>query len=129
MSEENINEREAFYASGWLILVLWLLALGSMIVLFVGRVMHGAEPPLGVFLGVAVLFFLTKGFVILPPNIAGVLTFFGRYAGTIRPSEARPASISAAVAVTRPSRASVTTRARSRPSRSRARSADRSPRG
>ena len=86
MSEENINEREAFYASGWLILVLWLLALGSMIVLFVGRVMHGAEPPLGVFLGVAVLFFLTKGFVILPPNIAGVLTFFGRYSGTIRQS-------------------------------------------
>ena len=34
----------------------------------------------------AVLFFLTKGFVILPPNIAGVLTFFGRYSGTIRQS-------------------------------------------
>ena len=86
MSEENINEREAFYASGWLILVLWLLALGSIIVLFVGRVMQGGEPPLGAFLGVGVLFFLTKGFVILPPNIAGVLTFFGRYSGTIRQS-------------------------------------------
>ena len=86
MSEENINEREAFYASGWLILLLWLLALGSLVVLFVGRVMHGGEPPFGAFLGVAVLFFLTKGFVILPPNIAGVLTFFGRYSGTIRQS-------------------------------------------
>ena len=86
MSEENINEREAFYASGWLILVLWLLALGSIIVLFVGRVMQGGEPPLGAFIGVGVLFFLTKGFVILPPNIAGVLTFFGRYSGTIRQS-------------------------------------------
>ena len=86
MSEEKINEREAFYASGWLILVLWLLALGSIIVLFVGRVMQGGEPPLGAFLGVGVLFFLTKGFVILPPNIAGVLTFFGRYSGTIRQS-------------------------------------------
>ena len=85
MSEENINEREAFYASGWLILVLWLLALGSMIVLFVGRVMHGAEPPLGVFLGVAVLFFLTKGFVILPPNIAGVLTFWLAESAEINP--------------------------------------------
>ena len=32
------------------------------------------------------LFFLSKGFVILQPNIAAVLVFFGRYSGTIRES-------------------------------------------
>jgi hypothetical protein len=28
--------------------------------------------------------FLAKGFLILQPNIASVLVFFGRYAGTVR---------------------------------------------
>ena len=86
MSEENINEREAFYLSGWLALFLWLFALAATLWLFIGRIAHGGEPPIGSFFAIALLFFLTKGFVILPPNIAGVLTFFGRYAGTIRQS-------------------------------------------
>lgn len=80
----EIVEREAFYMSGWLALLLWLGAAGwlawSALIDLAG---HG-DLPLRLIIGVPILFFLAKGFVVLQPNIAAILTFFGRYAGTIR---------------------------------------------
>jgi hypothetical protein len=83
-NSETIFEREAHYLSGWLALIFWLLAVAGVIWLFISSVVHRGEPPVTAVLGILLLGFLTKGFVILPPNIAGVLIFFGRYAGTIR---------------------------------------------
>lgn len=84
MSDENISERDAHYISGWLALFLWLLVLAGVIWLFLGSVLYRGEPPILAVLGVLLLGFASKGFVILQPNIAGVLVFFGRYSGTIR---------------------------------------------
>lgn len=84
MSGETISEKEAHYISGWLALILCLLALAGLAWLFLGSVLHKGEPPVLAVLGILLLGFLSKGFVILQPNIAGVLVFFGRYAGTIR---------------------------------------------
>ncbi|MBL8414447.1 MAG: SPFH domain-containing protein [Propionivibrio sp.] len=84
MSDQAIMEKEAHYISGWLALFLWLLALAGVIWLFIGSVLRHGEPPVLAVLGILLLGFLAKGFVILQPNIAGVLIFFGRYSGTIR---------------------------------------------
>lgn len=86
MSETMINEREANYVSGWLALFVWLLAMAGVVWLFLGSVLHRGEPPVLAVLGFGLLLFMGKGFVVLPPNIATVLVFFGRYAGTIRDS-------------------------------------------
>jgi len=84
MSSDAISEKQAHYVSGWLALVLWLAALAGLVWLFLGSVLHRGEPPVLAVLGILLLAFMSKGFVILQPNIAGVLVFFGRYAGTIR---------------------------------------------
>ena len=84
MSDENISEKEANYISGWLALALLLMALAGVVWLFLGSVLHRGEPPVSAIIGLLIIGFLTKGFVILPPNIAGVLVFFGRYSGTLR---------------------------------------------
>jgi regulator of protease activity HflC (stomatin/prohibitin superfamily) len=86
MNNESISEREAHYLSGWLALLLWLLAMTSVAWMFVGSLLHRGEPPLPAILGFLFMGFLAKGFVILPPNIACVLVFFGSYSGTIRES-------------------------------------------
>ena len=86
MSEQNISEREAHYLSGWFALALWILAFAGIIWQFISNVILHNEPPFLPILGILLLFFLSKGFVILQPNIAGVLVFFGRYSGTIRES-------------------------------------------
>lgn len=83
---ETISEKEAFYLSGWLALFICLLAVAGLAWLFLGSVLHGGEPPVASILGILLIGFLSKGFVILPPNIAGVLVFFGRYSGSIRES-------------------------------------------
>lgn len=84
MSTESIQEREALYLSGWLALFLWLLAAGGVAWLFLSSILYSGTPPIKAILGVFLLGFLAKGFVILQPNIAGVLVFFGRYSGSIR---------------------------------------------
>jgi regulator of protease activity HflC (stomatin/prohibitin superfamily) len=71
-------EHPAHCASGWAILPLWLVAC------IVFGLMAAASPkPLGI-IGLVIALFISRGFVILQPNMASVLTFFGRYAGTIR---------------------------------------------
>ena len=84
MSNETISEREAHYLSGWLALFLWILGFAGIIWQFISSVVFRNEPPILPVLGVLLLVFLSKGFIILQPNIAGVLVFFGRYSGTIR---------------------------------------------
>lgn len=86
MNSETILEKEAHYLSGWLALFLWLLALAGVVWLFLGSIVQRGEPPVAAILGLVLLGFLSKGFVILQPNIAGVLIFFGRYSGSIRES-------------------------------------------
>ena len=86
VSNDSISEREANYLSGWFALFLWLLAAVGVAWLFIGSVLHRGEPPVLAIFGILLLGFLGKGFVILQPNIAGVLVFFGRYSGSIRDS-------------------------------------------
>ncbi len=80
----ELAERAAFSLSGWLALALWLGAFGWLGWRFVGELLAYGQPPLRLVPLIPLLFFLGKGFVILEPNIAAVLTFFGKYAGTIR---------------------------------------------
>ena len=86
MSNDSIQEREAHYLSGWLALFLWLLAAAGLAWRFLASVLLRGEPPVLAIFGILLLGFLGKGFVILQPNIAGVLVFFGRYSGSIRDS-------------------------------------------
>ncbi len=82
---ENIEEREAGYVSGWLALVVWLvLFAGSLWQVFGNTLVYQRPPALFGMIALPVLGFLAKGFIILPPNIAAVFTFFGRYAGSLR---------------------------------------------
>jgi regulator of protease activity HflC (stomatin/prohibitin superfamily) len=82
---EMIDERPASSISGWLFLPLWLALVGGALWLTAGAVVLRGQPPSLV--GIAMLplaVFLAKGFIILPPNIGTVCTFFGRYAGSLR---------------------------------------------
>jgi regulator of protease activity HflC (stomatin/prohibitin superfamily) len=81
----NIDEREASYVSGWIALPVWLAAFGwALWTLGTAFAVQRAALPLTAIVAIPLLFFLAKGFVVLEPNLAVVLTFFGRYAGTIR---------------------------------------------
>ncbi len=82
---EAIEEKQAHSVSGWVALPVWFGALAWAVWSVVGPGVQYAGPPSvkGV-LAIPILMFLAKGFNILQPNIAGVFTFFGRYAGTIR---------------------------------------------
>lgn len=82
----NIEERQATYFSGWLSLVIWITFFGGTLWLIIGpSLLHGRAPEtFSGILALPVLAFLAKGFVILPPNISAVFTFFGRYAGSLR---------------------------------------------
>ena len=82
----NIEERQANYLSGWLALIIWLAVFGGALwSIFGPSLQHGRGPEtIGGFLALPVLIFLAKGFIVLPPNISAVFTFFGRYAGSLR---------------------------------------------
>ena len=81
----NIEERKANYLSGWLVLPVWLAAAGWALWSIAGPLIAvRGNIPIAAIVAVPLLFFLAKGFVVLEPNLAALLTFFGRYAGTIR---------------------------------------------
>jgi hypothetical protein len=77
------REHRAFFVSGWPALLVCLLAFAaSLFALFAF-----SFAPLSSALAILILVLLSiglHGFVILQPNIAAVLTFFGRYAGSIK---------------------------------------------
>ena len=81
----KLEERAARAVSGWLALPVWLLLAGGVIALIVVPVAtRGAEPAVGAILAIPVLAFLLKGFLVLQPNQAAVMVFFGKYAGSLR---------------------------------------------
>lgn len=79
----EIAERQALYLNGWLALLIWLAILGWLIWGSIGSFLEHGQPPFRLIVAMPILLFLGKGFVILQPNIAAVLTFFGKYAGSI----------------------------------------------
>lgn len=81
------EERNAFALSGWLALLLWLAGAALIGGPLVQAIVHGQPLPIDTrLIGIPLLFLLAKGFLVQPPNIAAVFTFFGRYAGTLRAS-------------------------------------------
>ena len=81
----KLEERAARAVSGWLALPVWLLLAAGVIALIVVPVAtRGAEPAVGAILAIPVLAFLLKGFLVLQPNQAAVMVFFGKYAGSLR---------------------------------------------
>jgi hypothetical protein len=80
-----VQEVEGSYVSGWLALPLWLAAFGwTLWSIYLPLAYHRGPPSLVAILALPLLALLAKGFLILQPNIAAVLVFFGRYVGTVR---------------------------------------------
>ena len=71
---QTITDRDAFSTPGFPILFLWLVVVGVAALIW---------PPLAIpVLVIGVL--VASGFTVIQPNEARVLTFFGRYIGTLR---------------------------------------------
>ena len=81
----KIEERATTALSGWLALPLFLAAAAWVGWSALGPViMERGEPSVVSILLIPLVVLLIKGFVILEPNQAAVMIFFGRYAGTLR---------------------------------------------
>lgn len=81
------HERPATAVSGWLFLPIWIAFFAGALWQVFGNIFINNQPPaISGFVALPVLVFLAKGFVVLPPNIGAVCTFFGRYAGSLRES-------------------------------------------
>ncbi len=80
----EMSEYQAFHVSGWLALPLWLGLLGGLSWNFPGEAMLHGVPPVKLFIALPLLVLLAKGFIVLEPNISVALTFFGKYAGSVR---------------------------------------------
>lgn len=82
-----MKEREAISSSGWLAILLGLTALGAAIWVVAQIKYHPAEPGQWVLGGIALAMagvIVLRGNFVVGPNEARVLTFFGKYAGTVR---------------------------------------------
>jgi len=81
-----MQEREAISSSGWLAIILGLSTLGAAVYLFAQIRFHPTDPA-GWVLGAVGLFIagiiILRGNFVVGPNEARVLTFFGKYAGTV----------------------------------------------
>ena len=87
-----MKERDAISMSGWLALLLGLACLGGAIVPLTMIARHPQDP--AVYIGAAGASFLTgiillSGCLVIGPNEARVLTFFGRYTGSVKISGLR----------------------------------------
>lgn len=84
---ETRHEHAATAVSGWLFLPIWIAFFAGALWQVFGNIFINNQPPaISGFVALPVLVFLAKGFVVLPPNIGAVCTFFGRYAGSLRES-------------------------------------------
>lgn len=84
---ETRHEHAATAVSGWLFLPVWIALFAGALWQVFGNIFINNQPPaISGFVALPVLVFLAKGFVVLPPNIGAVCTFFGRYAGSLRDS-------------------------------------------
>jgi regulator of protease activity HflC (stomatin/prohibitin superfamily) len=77
-----VKEFSALNINGWAFLVIWLLTVGIVCWLGLSMLSTDLVPTLAFFV-LGFLLFLTKGFVVIAPNMAVVLTFFGKYSGSI----------------------------------------------
>ena len=82
---DMIEEHTAKAISGWIALPI-LLSLGGWLLWDIIQPAIRSGSDIGIFgiIGAPVFFFLFKGFLVLEPNKAAVMTFFGKYAGTVR---------------------------------------------
>jgi len=84
---ETRHEHAATAVSGWLFLPVWIAFFAGALWQVFGNIFINNQPPaISGFAALPVMVFLAKGFVVLPPNIGAVCTFFGRYAGSLRES-------------------------------------------
>jgi regulator of protease activity HflC (stomatin/prohibitin superfamily) len=82
-----MKEREAISSSGWLAILLGLAALAASVFVLAKLERHQADPLPELIGGVALALagvILLRGNFVVGPNEARVLTFFGKYAGTVR---------------------------------------------
>jgi hypothetical protein len=87
-----MKERDAVSMSGWVALLLGLVALGATVIPLAQIPKHQLEPVPYVLVAVGLLIagiVLLVGCLVIGPNEARVLTFFGRYTGTVRTSGLR----------------------------------------
>ena len=81
----GIEERPATAISGWLALPVIVILAAYIVWSILGPVVkYGAEPGLAGIIWIPLLVLLIKGTLVLEPNMAAVMTFFGKYAGTVR---------------------------------------------
>jgi regulator of protease activity HflC (stomatin/prohibitin superfamily) len=88
----SMKERQAVSSSGWLTILLGLGLIAGAVGVFaqVGHHQQDPAPYVGGALGMVFLgIILLAGNMVIGPNEARVLTFFGRYAGTVRTSGLR----------------------------------------
>ena len=79
-----VEERRARGLSGWVVLPVWLALAAAAAWGVLGRpIMVGGEPSVAAILAAPLLAFVLKGFLILEPNQAAVMVFFGNYAGSL----------------------------------------------
>ena len=77
-----IKDTGANYINGWFALMIWLGLMG--VILWDGFVTKGESEFVFWEIGILLLLIIfLKGFLIISPNLAAVLTFFGNYSGTI----------------------------------------------
>ena len=87
-----MKEREAVSFSGWLALLFGLGALAAAVGSFVMIKLHPYEPGMYVGAGIGLLLFgiiLLSGLMVIGPNDARVMTFFGKYTGSVKESGLR----------------------------------------
>ena len=76
-----MKENVVTATSGWIILFLLIPALAAIVY---GLRMIGFVPP-GLFIPVIILaIFVMKGFMVIYPNQSNVMTFLGKYVGTVK---------------------------------------------
>jgi regulator of protease activity HflC (stomatin/prohibitin superfamily) len=81
MTREQVREP----ASGGLMLLLIIVLFGGSVAILIGGADSDSAPmALTGALGIVLSMFLSKGLFITQPNQAAVLTFFGRYAGSVK---------------------------------------------
>lgn len=81
-NDNGFADYPALRINGWLALLTWLVMVGGVCWSGYVGVLTGRAPTVEIILA-AVLLVVAKGFVIIAPNLAAVLTFFGKYSGSI----------------------------------------------
>lgn len=81
-SKHPFEQTAALRIGGWLALLIWLM-LAGFTAWNAWAALQESRPPFIELVAGAALLVATKGFVVIAPNLAVVLTFFGKYVGTI----------------------------------------------